>query len=195
MAQIETYPELVDTVWGTVQKMPRFTYKEVASELGIPVSPSESNPSFHYGIRQAINDLIDLKYCEAQKDLRLIWPSPNAPSNLPSQRGVIQSSLYNLSTLQARLLQFIHQKTICKEDGIAFYNQSVGVSLDEASKVLLPIAPNAYSAGEEIHQALLNLQKHHLIKAVVPANGYDMWVTFLGACWLASHPIAPIVIS
>lgn len=195
MAEINNYPALVDAIWKIVQGTPEdrervdfmFSEQRIAEELGITYK-WDSDPCV-FGVAQALNDLVDLGYCEGVGNFNghrwmNVSPSADSPDMLPSA-SLIRPPLPKLPLLRGRALQFIHEQTVRHEDGITFYTQEMSISLQEALSILLPTTNEmeAYSARGTLIQAMSKLEKDGFVAGIITGS-LSLWVTFKGACWL-----------
>ena len=95
MAEIKSYPEMVDLIWAIMQGTPEerervdFTFSEqhIAGELGIAYQ-GDSDLRV-YGVAQALDDLVDLGYC---KDRALFIGAPSSWSPTPDCPDILTIS-------------------------------------------------------------------------------------------------------
>jgi hypothetical protein len=120
VVEIKSYPELVDAVWAIVQGTPEerervdfmFSEQRIAEDLGITYK-WDSDPCV-FGVAQALNNLVDLGYCEGVGNFNghrwmNVSPSADSPDMLPSA-SLIRPPLPKLPLLRGRALQFIHEQ-------------------------------------------------------------------------------------
>jgi len=196
VAEIKSYPELVDAVWAIVQGTPEerervdfmFSEEQVARRLGVPWT-WESDACV-FGVAQAISDLVRLEYCKGIgifNDHRWRWisPSPYCP-DVPPSTLFVKLPIVKLPPLRGRALQFIHEQTLRYEDGITFYTQEMHMFHDEAANVLLPANTEAdqYIARGTVIRAMSDLQDEGFVIGSIPSGYVSLRPTLKGACWL-----------
>jgi len=196
VAEIKSYPELVDSIWTIVQGTPEerervdfmFSEEQVASQLGIPWA-WESDASV-FGVAQAISYLVDLEYCKGidtynGRRWRWISPSPNCPNILPSA-SFLTPPIAKLPPFRLKALQFIHEQTLRYEEGITFYDHEVRLLVEDVVYALLPLTGEAdkYSARGQVFEAMLDLEKRGFVRGSIAMGAFTLWITLKGACWL-----------
>jgi len=106
VAEIDNYPALVDAIWKIVQGTPEdrervdfmFSEQRIAEDLGITYK-WDSDPCV-FGVAQALNNLVDLGYCEGVDNFnghRWMNVSPSADSP--------DINHYNLTVMLKRKLE------------------------------------------------------------------------------------------
>jgi hypothetical protein len=196
VAEIKSYPELVDAVWAIVQGTPEerehvdfmFSEEQVAKRLGVPWA-WESDVCV-FGTARAISDLVSLEYCKGIDTYnghrwRWISPSPYCPDAPPSTL-FITPPIVKLPPLRSRALQFIHEQTLRYENGITFYTQEMGMLHQEAVNILLPTTTEAdlYIARGTVISAISDLKDNSFVNGSISSGYLSLWPTLKGASWL-----------
>jgi hypothetical protein len=194
MQETKTYPDLVDVVWEAIKDLqegpepgdPFLSEQEIAQELDIPYDWSGN--AIVFGISQAITDLVKLGYCKgiASTDgerQSLFSVSPDHLDALPSAI-LLKPPLRRLPPLQARLLKYLHESTVCQEMGIIFYHQDVKILFGDAVSALLPDQDDIPAAVDLVVGAARDLQGRGFIRGQMTMGAFNFWVTLKGACWL-----------
>jgi hypothetical protein len=200
VAEIKSYPELVDSIWTIVQGTPEerervdFTFSEqqVAGELGITYK-GDSDP-YVFGVAQALNDLVDLGYC---KDRAIFigtpssWSlSPDCPDISPSANFLVPP-IARLPPFRLKTLQFIHEQTLRHEEGITFY-KAVTFLVEDVVHTLLPSSGEVdmLTSRGQIFEAMFDLERRGFLSGSIAMGAFTPYVTLKGACWLlVSQPL------
>ncbi len=195
MVEIKSYPELVDTIWtfvqGTLEERERidfmFSEEQVAKQLEIPWT--WDSDSCVFGVAQALNDLVNMGYCQGRDSFnghrwRHVSPSASCPDVLPSA-FFITPPLPKIPPLRRRSLQLLHEHAIRHEDGITFYTLVRMLHQDVLSS-LFSTANEAemYEARGEIIHAMSSLKKEDFVAGSISSGAFTLRVTLKGACWL-----------
>lgn len=195
MVEIKSYPDLVDTIWTLVQGTPEqrehvdfmFSEEQVARKLGV-MWTWDSDPCV-FGVAQALNDLVDMGYCQGRGSFnghrwRYVSPAVDCLDALPSA-SFIAPPLPKIPPLRRRALQLIHKNTVCNEENITFYIL-VRMPHPEIISSLFPTANEIEmcTARGEIMQAMSSLKEGGFIAGSISSGAFTFRVTLKGACWL-----------
>jgi hypothetical protein len=195
VGEIQTYPELVDTIWTIVQGTPEerervdflFSEEQVARRLDIPWS-WDSDPCV-FGVAQALNDLVDMGYCQGRGSFnghRWMYVSPFADSpDAPPSAAFIAPPLPKLPPLRRRALLLIHEHAVRHEVGVTFY--ILGRMLhQEAIAALFSTTTESdmHTARGEMIQAMSSLETGGFVAGSISSGALTLRVTLKGACWL-----------
>lgn len=196
LVEIESYPELVDTIWtivqGTLEERERsdfmFSEEQIAKRLKVPWN-WESDACV-FGIAQAVNDLVDLGYCRGRATFnghRWSWISPSSDSpDVPPSALFLAAPIPKLLPLRAKALQFIHGQTVRHMEGITFYSQEMSMPHEEFVLALLPATQGTdmFTARSTVMEAVIDLKNNGFLKGLITSGSLSFWVTLKGACWL-----------
>ena len=196
MAEIKSYPELVDAVWtfvqGTSEKYERagsmLSEEQIAERLEIPLI---WNSDAYVGIEQAINDLVNQGYSKEQPSFigqrwRWISPSINCP-DVPPSALFLAKPIPKLLPIRTKALQFIHAQTVRHSVGITFYSQKTWwMHHEEFVLALLPSTKETdmFSAKGTVMKAVNDLKETGFLEGSIKNGALSLWVTLKGACWL-----------
>ena len=202
MAEIKSYPELVDAIWAIVQGTPEerervdfsFSEQQIAGELGITYKLN-IDPCV-IGISQALDDLVDLGYC---KDRAIFIGAPSSWSPSPDCPDVPPSALFlakpipKLLPIRTKVLQFIHAQTVRYSEGITFYSEETWwMPHEEFVLALLPSTKETdmFTAKGTLMKAANDLKETGFLEGSIKNGALSLWVTLKGACWLLiSQPL------
>ncbi len=195
MVEIKSYPELVDAIWTFVQGTPEeseridfmFSEEQVARRLEIPWT-WDSDPCV-FGVAQALNDLVDMGYCQGRGSFNghrwmRVSPSADCP-DVPPSAAFITPPLPKIPLLRRRALQLIHGHAVRYEEGITFYT-IVRMLHQEAIAALFSTTNeiDTHAARGEMIQAMSNLEKGGFVAGSISSGALTLRVTLKGACWL-----------
>jgi len=195
VVEIKSYPELVDAIWTFVQGTPEereridfmFSEQQVAQRLEIPWR-WDSDPCV-FGVAQALNDLVDLGYCQGRGSFnghRWMYVSPSADCpDVPPSTSFITLPLPKLPLLRRRALQLIHEHAVRHEEGITFY--ILGRMLHQEAISALFSTTNEmdmHAARGAMIQAMSNLETGGFVAGSISSGALTLRVTTKGACWL-----------
>ena len=195
MAEIKSYPELVDAIWtivqGTYEHRERvdfmFSEAQVAKLLGVPWA-WESDACV-FGVAQAINDLVYMGYCKGRGSFNghrwmNVSPSADCP-DVPPSASLITPPLPKIPLLRRKALQLIHEHTVRHEDGIKFYIIAQMLH-QEAISALFPTTSEIeiYKVTGEMIQAMSSLETGGFVTGIITSGALILQVIFKGACWL-----------
>jgi len=196
VAEIKSYPELVDSIWTIVQGTPEdreqadsmLSEEQIAERLGVPLIWNSNACVF--GIAQAIDDLVDLGYSKGRATFmgqrwRWISPSTNCPDGPPSAL-FLAIPIPKLLPIRTKALQFIHEQTIRHSEGITFYSQEIWMRHEEFVLALLPSTKETdmFTARGTVMDAVIDLKDTGFLEGSIKNGALSLWVTFKGACWL-----------
>ncbi|MGH2638566.1 MAG: hypothetical protein ACRDF4_04695 [Rhabdochlamydiaceae bacterium] len=193
--EIDNYPVLVNSIWEMIQGTPDdreridflFSEQQIVGKLGITYG-WESDPCV-FGVAQVLNDLVDMGYCKGRGSLNghrwgHVAPSADCPDMLPTA-SFITPPLPKLPTLRRRVLQFIHEQSVHREEGITFYIP-VRIPHEETTSALLPTTNEIemFSARGQVIQALSSLNEMGFVAGSIAFGVSTLRITLRGACWL-----------
>jgi hypothetical protein len=195
VAEIKSYPELVDAIWtivqGTSEERERADFmlseEQIAERLQIPLV---WNSDACTGIEQAIDDLVDLGYSKGRPTFigqrwRWISPSPNCP-DVPPSALFLAEPIPKLLPIRTKALQFIHAQTVRCSEGITFYSQGIWILHEEFALALLPSTKETdmLTAKGAVMNAVNDLKDTGFLEGSIKNGALSLWVTLKGACWL-----------
>lgn len=196
MAEIKSYPELVDAVWiivqGTTEDRERADFmlseEQIAERLEVPLV--WNSDACVFGIAHAIDDLVDLGYSKGRATFigqrwRWISPSTNCP-DVPPSALFLAIPIPKLLPIRAKALQFIHEQTVRHSEGITFYSQEIWMRHEEFVLALLPSTQETdmFTARGTVMEAVIDLKKSGFLEGSIKNGALSLWVTLKGACWL-----------
>jgi hypothetical protein len=159
MQEIKDYPSLVDAVYKIVQGAGDQEPIDIASIASV-LEISRDSRACVFGIADAMTELVNLGYCKGYEEFDgrycCISPSPDAPNAVPSDYP-IPHAINKLLPFRRRTLKFIHEKSVCYESGIAFYNQNVSIPIKGMLHELLPDGSDMEATLKELSASVQGL--------------------------------------